>query len=135
MARRDIGRDTAPSHDIQQPLLEDSVLQDADVLATQQGLTKLAWAVELGALLQLAAPVIIQLGSQYAVTLTNQAGLRLMPKPHSVHLYFFRSPGVIKAPVMLQLFVGSLGPEPLAAAAIGTTWFNLSFYFLLGKLH
>ena len=39
------------------------------------------------------------------------------------------------APGSLQLFVGSLGAEPLAAAAIGTTWFNLSFYFLLGKLH
>ena len=93
MARRDIGRDTAPSHDIQQPLLEDSVLQDADVLATQQGLTKLAWAVELGALLQLAAPVIIQLGSQYAVTLTNQAGLRLMPKPHLSSCLLLWTPG------------------------------------------
>ena len=40
-----------------------------------------------------------------------------------------------KSTCMLQLFVGSLGAEPLAAAAIGTTWFNLSFYFLLGKLH
>ena len=82
-------RDTGPSHDIHQPLLEDSVLQDANGLRPEQGQTKLAWAVELGALLQLAAPVIIQLGSQYAVTLTNQAGLRLMPKPHSVHVYFF----------------------------------------------
>ena len=89
MARRDTGRDNIPSHDIHQPLLEHSVLQDADGLTTQQGQTKLAWVVELGALLQLAAPVIIQLGSQYAVTLTNQAGLRLMPKPHSVHVYFF----------------------------------------------
>ena len=80
MARRDTERDSALSRDIHQPLLEDSVLQDTDGRTPQQGQTKLAWAVELGALLQLAAPVIIQLGSQYAVTLTNQAGLRLMPK-------------------------------------------------------
>ena len=93
MARRDTGRDITPSHDIHQPLLEDSVLQDTDGLTAQQGQTKLAWVVELGALLQLAAPVIIQLGSQYAVTLTNQAGLRLMPKPHPVHVYFFWTPG------------------------------------------
>jgi multidrug resistance protein, MATE family len=33
---------------------------------------------------------------------------------------------------MLQIMVGHLGREALAAAAIGNTWYNLLFYFQLG---
>ncbi|DBB14879.1 TPA: hypothetical protein ACH3X3_004480 [Trebouxia sp. C0006] len=58
--------------------------------------------VELKALLKLSAPLMVQLSSQYAIIIVN------------------------------QYFIGHLGPAPLAAAAIGNTWFNFCWYFLLG---
>ncbi|BDA44364.1 probable multidrug and toxin extrusion protein 1 [Coccomyxa sp. Obi] len=57
---------------------------------------------ELIAIIALAGPACVQLGSQQAVLVTN------------------------------QIYAGSLGADALAAAAIGFTLFNLIWYFLLG---
>ncbi|KAL3161013.1 hypothetical protein ABBQ38_009396 [Trebouxia sp. C0009 RCD-2024] len=58
--------------------------------------------LELRGLLSLSAPVMVQLSAQYAVTVVN------------------------------QYFIGHQGASPLAAAAIGNTWFNVCWYFLMG---
>ncbi|KAA6429172.1 MAG: hypothetical protein FRX49_00568 [Trebouxia sp. A1-2] len=58
--------------------------------------------LELCGLLSLSAPVMVQLSAQYAVTVVN------------------------------QYFIGHQGAGPLAAAAIGNTWFNVCWYFLMG---
>lgn len=63
------------------------------------------WAGELRQLLWLALPVMAQVASQPAMIITDQ--------------------------LMLGHF---LGAEKLAAAALGHSWFNLWFYFLMGVL-
>ncbi|KAK9795927.1 hypothetical protein WJX73_005380 [Symbiochloris irregularis] len=60
------------------------------------------WATELIDLLKLAAPACLQLCAQQGLVVASQA------------------------------LVGHIGPDALAAASIGITWFNLIFYILLG---
>lgn len=61
-----------------------------------------AWVAELQFLMLLSAPAIVQLCTQQGLVVTN------------------------------QMLVGRLGEDALAAAAVGITYFNLMFYFLLG---
>ncbi|MEW5310402.1 MAG: hypothetical protein WDW38_002203 [Sanguina aurantia] len=61
-----------------------------------------SWRVELRAVLALAFPVILQTASQQAMLITD------------------------------QMFLGRLGTAQMAAAAIGNTWLNLMWYFLMG---
>jgi len=60
------------------------------------------WGAELRHLSCLAAPVVIQMATQQGMVVTD------------------------------QVMVGHLGAEELAAAALGNTWFNFWFYFLMG---
>ncbi|DBA94578.1 hypothetical protein WJX77_010461 [Trebouxia sp. C0004] len=73
-----------------------------DVDPAAAGGTPANLKLELCGLLSLSAPVMVQLSAQYAVTVVN------------------------------QYFIGHQGAGPLAAAAIGNTWFNVCWYFLMG---
>eukprot|EP00884_Botryococcus_braunii_P007260 jgi/Botrbrau1/16535/Bobra.0327s0004.1 len=77
-------------------------LQDCYEDEAQEDSDALSWSAELHEIFTLAYPAAIQLLFQYGITVVN------------------------------QMMAGSLGKEALAAAAIGTTWFNLMWYFLLG---
>ncbi|MEW5307132.1 MAG: hypothetical protein WDW36_009547 [Sanguina aurantia] len=61
-----------------------------------------SWRVELRAVLALALPVVLQCASQQAMLITD------------------------------QMFLGRLGTAQMAAAAIGNTWLNLMWFFMIG---
>ncbi|DBA92170.1 hypothetical protein WJX77_011744 [Trebouxia sp. C0004] len=73
-----------------------------DLPLADEGVAPANVKLELKALSLLSAPVIVQLTALYAISTVN------------------------------QYFIGHLGAAPLAAAAIGNTWFNFCWYFLLG---
>ncbi|KAL3156932.1 hypothetical protein ABBQ38_001194 [Trebouxia sp. C0009 RCD-2024] len=77
-------------------------LLDPSTTVANDGAAPANVKLELKALSRLSAPVIVQLGALYAIIVVN------------------------------QYFIGHLGAAPLAAAAIGNTWFNFCWYFLLG---
>ncbi|DBA68436.1 TPA: hypothetical protein ACH3X2_013734 [Trebouxia sp. C0005] len=89
-----------------QDVYADATLHDrllqSDLPLADEGVAPAHVKLELKALSLLSAPVIVQLTALYAISTVN------------------------------QYFIGHLGAAPLAAAAIGNTWFNFCWYFLLG---
>ncbi|MEW5299861.1 MAG: hypothetical protein WDW36_002834 [Sanguina aurantia] len=87
---------------MEEPTSKEPLLAPERKVSLYKPLAKGAWRQELKVLMQLALPIIVSCCSSQTMVVTD------------------------------QVFVGHLGVTQLAAAALGNTWFNLLWFFLLG---